>query len=337
MFTTKTKLRPFRFIFNKAHKILIFFICVIIVAILINPAKYSQSTLNGLMVWATIIVPSVFPFLFFSLVLIELGMAQKISKIFYPLTSKLFKTSGVSAYIFFMSLISGYPVGAKLIEDFYNKGIIDSCEGARICSFCSMASPMFVLGSIGIGLLKSYAAGLILLISQILSSIINGLVFRNYKSNNFQPKSLITPQSKNADNILSECIYNSVVSVLTVGGFVAMFYMLVEILNDIYLLYPLKVILEKLGVPSNFSDGLTRGLIEVTNGCLQISAQKANLIQKTVCCGFLISWGGLSVHCQNLTFLTKSGIKTSFYFLSKTTQVFVTLIISLVFCLIFLR
>ncbi|NLC17330.1 MAG: hypothetical protein GX756_05565 [Clostridiales bacterium] len=324
-------------IFYKAHIILIFFICVIIVSILINPVKYIQSALDGLIVWATVIVPAVFPFLFFSLALIELGMAQKISKIFYPLTSKLFKTGGVSAYIFFMSLISGYPIGAKLIEDFYNKGFIDSYEGARIISFCSMASPMFVLGSVGIGLLKSYAAGLILLISQILSNIINGLIFSNYKSKNFQSKLLIAPQTKNADNVLSECVYNSVISVLTVGGFIAIFYMIAEILNDIYFLYPLRLILEKLGINENFSDGLTRGLIEITNGCLHISAQGGSLIQKTVCCGFLISWGGLSVHFQNLAFLTKSGIKISFYFLSKTTQSLIMLIITLIFCLIFLR
>ena len=221
-------------IFYKAHIILIFFICVIIVSILINPVKYIQSALDGLIVWATVIVPAVFPFLFFSLALIELEWRKRYLNIL-SLTSKLFKTGGVSAYIFFMSLISGYPIGAKLIEDFYNKGFIDSYEGARIISFCSMASPMFVLGSVGIGLLKSYAAGLILLISQILSNIINGLIFSNYKSKNFQSKLLIAPQPKNADNVLSECVYNPLSGIDSSDSATLQ---IAEILNDIYFLYP---------------------------------------------------------------------------------------------------
>lgn len=316
--------------------ILIIFICIIILALIINPARYSRFTLDGIIVWGTVILPATFPFLFFSLLLIELGMAQKISKIFYPLTSKLYKTGGVSAYIFFMSLISGYPIGAKLIEDFYSKGVIDSAEGARISSFCSMASPMFVLGSVGIGLLKSYMAGIVLLISQIMSCILNGLIYRKYLSKNYQPNNLKLQTSPNTDNILSDCIYNSVISVLKVGGFVAIFYMLTELLNDLYILFPIKFVLEKISFINNFSDGLTRGLIEVSNGCLHISAQNGSLILKTVFCGFIISWGGLSVHMQNLTFLTKASVKSGFYFLSKTTQSIIMTAIVLILSLVFL-
>ncbi|HEY8443507.1 MAG TPA: hypothetical protein VIL24_01760 [Clostridia bacterium] len=235
-----------------------------------------------------------------------------------------------------MSLISGYPIGAKLIEDFYKKGIIDSGEGARISSFCSVASPMFVLGSVGIGLLKSYTAGLILLISQTISCILNGLIYRQYRSKDYQINSLKLEKPQTADNILSDCIYSSVISVLKVGGFVAIFYMLTELFNDLYLLYPLKFIFEKISFINTFAEGLTRGLIEVSNGCLRISAQNGSLILKTIFCGFLISWGGLSVHMQNLTFLTKAGVKTGFYFLTKTTQSIIMTITVLILCLIFL-
>lgn len=337
MISIKSKIRPLKSILSNIYSIAILLVCIIITAILINPSKYSQLTLDGLIVWATTILPATFPFLFFSLILIELGMAHKLAKIFYPVTLKLFKTSGVSAYIFFMSMISGYPIGAKLIDDFYTKGIIDSSESSRISSFCSMASPMFVLGSIGIGLLNSYVAGLILLISQIISSILNGLIFRKYQSKNFHSKPYEIQLTKNPDNLLSECIYNSVISVLIVGGFIVIFYMLAEVLNDLYILYPLKILLEKISVTRNFADGLTRGLIEMSNGCLHICAKKQSLILKTVFCGFIISWGGLSIHMQNLAFLTKSGVKPSFYFLTKTTQSIIMLIITLILSLIFLR
>ncbi|HEY8423673.1 MAG TPA: hypothetical protein VIL23_02815 [Clostridia bacterium] len=336
MISIKSRKKLFKVILSDYQTILIIFICVIIAALIFNPSRYSKFTQDGIIVWGTVILPATFPFLFFSLILIELGMAQKISKIFYPATFKLFKTSGISAYIFFMSVISGYPIGAKLIEEFYKKGVIDKNEAARISSFCSMASPMFVLGSVGIGLLKSYAAGLILLVSQIISSVINGIIFRNYKSKDFQIKKTELPSPQNADNILSECIYNAVISVLKVGGFIIIFYMLTELLNDIYILFPIKFIFEKLGL-GVFSEGLARGLVEVSNGCLHISSQSGNLILKTALCGFIISWGGLSVHMQNLTFLTKAEIKAGFYTLTKTVQSAIMTIIVLALSMIFLR
>lgn len=36
--------------------------------------------------------------------------------------------------------------------------------------------------------------------------------------------------------------------------------------------------------------------------------------------GFLVSFGGVSVFCQNLVFLKKANVKTAVYLLSKITQ-----------------
>ena len=319
--------------------IIIALICFVIIAFLFNPAKYIKSFSNGLIVWATMVVPAVFPFFFFSIILIELGMAQKISVMFSKITSKVFKTSGISSYIFFMSVISGYPVGSKLIADFYNKGLIDSKESARISTFCSSASPMFILGSIGIGLLGSYKAGLILFISQLLSSVLNGIIFRNYQSKDFVKKPAILPLKQSVDNILSESIYNSVMSVLIVGGFISIFYMMTDIFFDAYFLYPIKKLFEYVfklvGIDISYSNGIARGIIEVTNGCINICQNKSDIILNTTICGFLVSWGGLSIHMQNLTFLVNAGVKIRFYFLSKTVQAFIMLIITIALCLIF--
>lgn len=320
--------------------IIIALTCFIIAAFLINPSKYIKSFLNGLIIWATMVVPAVFPFFFFSVILIELGFAKKIAIMFSDLTAKIFKTSGISCYIFFMSLISGYPVGSKLIADFYIKKIIDNKESARISTFCSCASPMYILGSVGIGLLGSYKAGLILFVSQLLSNILNGIVFRNYQSKDFIKKPIAFPLEQAADNVLSESVYNSVISVLIVGGFISIFYMLTDIFNDMYILYPVKKLFEAvfslIGVNKNYSEGITRGIIEVTNGCINICQNQNNLITNTVLCGFLISWGGLSIHMQNLTFLITAGVKIRFYLLAKTVQAFIMLLLTLVLCLIFL-
>lgn len=315
-------------------------ICFILIMLIINPSRYINSAFEGLLVWATIALPAMLPFLFFSKLLIELGMAQKVADVFAPIMSKIFKTSGIAAYIFVMSLISGYPVGAKLISDFYEKGYIDSAQSARISTFCSTSGPMFILGSIGIGLLSSYAAGLVLLISHILSAILNGLIFRNYKVSKEYSSSYTPPKRLTADNILTDCIYDTIISIFVVGGYIAIFFILSDIFNDTYILYPFKKMFEflfnLLKINPQLSEGFTRGLLEVTNGCVNIASSKGNILSKTSLCGFIIAWGGISVHIQNLTFLMKAGVKIRFYFLFKTIQAITMLIFVFILGNIFL-
>ncbi|HEY8389516.1 MAG TPA: hypothetical protein VIL26_00975, partial [Clostridia bacterium] len=122
--------------------------------------------------------------------------------------------------------------------------------------------------------------------------------------------------------------------------FISIFYMLSDLFNDFYITYPFEKTFEALfrliNIDQNYSEGVTRGLIEVTNGCINICQNKSNIIINTVLCGFLISWGGLSIHMQNLTFLTNAKVKISFYFLSKTVQSIVMIIITAVLCMMFL-
>ena len=162
-----------KFKINK-NVILIFIILILLIAIVVNPAVYITSCLNGLVVWVTVVLPALLPFMFFTKTLTELGVADILATKF-KLFPKIFKVPSVAIYVFVLSILSGYPVGAKIVADLYENGSITKEEAYKITTFTSNSGPMFILGSVGIGMLASKKLGIIILISHILGALINGL------------------------------------------------------------------------------------------------------------------------------------------------------------------
>ena len=225
-----------------------------------------------------------------------------------------------------MSAISGYPMGARLTADFYARDLIDKDEACRICTFCSTSGPMFIIGTVGVGLLFSFKIGVIVLFSHMLAAILNGLIYRSYKAKNFSPRPLKFSKTEE-QNLLSTCMYNAMQSVLMVGGFIAFAYLLIDVLLNLGLLS---------GIAKVFGKGITTGIIEVTRGCLELGKSGLSSLATTVIASGLISFGGFSIHMQNLAFLRQTNVSTSFYFLQKITHTVLSVGVSLILGVIFL-
>ena len=325
--------------FSKAKNASIILSCFtlfLIIALMLKPQTYMKSILNGLDIWLTCVVPALFPFFFLTKLLTKLGFVEKFSKIFTPLTQKLFKCPGISGYVFFMSIISGYPVGSKLIGELYENGKISKTDAIKMNSFCSTSGPLFVIGTIGVGMLLSQTAGIIILISHILGAILNGLLFRNYKKNDIDFKNNTAKTNLvKSDDILKSTMEDSIISIFMVGGYIVIFYMIIDALFNFHVLSSFSNIffnfLNIFNLPKSFFDGIFSGIIEVTRGAYNLSS--CNISKNILCvaiCG-LVSFGGLSIHLQSLTFLSKCKIKMSVYFLQKITHS----IFSMLFCLLF--
>lgn len=315
----------------------VFVVCFLIFLLILTPAKYIQSFLNGTNVWLTKVVPALFPFLFLTKLLTSFNFVEKISNILSPVTKKLFKTPGISSYVFLMSIISGYPVGAKLISEFFQKGVISQNDATKMNSFCSTSGPFFVIGTCGACLFHSTMAGIIILLSHVFGAIINGVLYRNLKAK--QPKQFeqIFVKQKTTDNILSQIMYDCVISILMIGGFIALFFVFIDILNNTKIIYYLSFVLQKIffftNLPLDFFTSTLNGIIEVTRGILDLS--NLNLPLKTVLpiATFLISFGGMSIHMQSLVFLKSAKIKMSNYFLQKITHSVISMFLCFLFCL----
>jgi len=298
--------------------------------LVIYPERYTSIALQGVVLWATAVLPSLFPFFFFTLLLTKLNVLSPITKKFDKLTQRAFRCNGTLAYVFIMSILSGYPVGARLIAELYDKGNIDKDEATRMSVICSTSGPLFILGTVGVNMFGSKALGLSILLSHIISAVICGKIF--YRFGDFKNNYILNKTKNSTDNILYESIYSSVISILCVGGFICVFYLISIIVKDFKLLHPLELLVNLLlnNIPNKaiVSEGFIYGLIECTSGCKTLSSLPSPLTASLSCA--IISFGGASIIFQSIIYLSKANVNMKIFLLSKVLQ----MIISFTICII---
>lgn len=306
---------------------------VLILFLIINPSRYINSAYNGILIWAKAVLPALFPFFFITKLLTELGGVKILANYLQNFMQKVFHVNGMGAYVFLMSMMSGYPVGAKLTSELYEKQLITKEEASRLVTFTSTSGPLFIIGTVGAGMFVSVKMGFIILTAHFLGSILNGLLYRNYKYN--PQASQTTSRFKIescTDNILEKTMVSSINSILIVGGYIAVFFILIDILYDVGLIALLSGLITQFfalfNVDVNFSSSLVVGFVEMTRGCYELSTLFTDYHVATSVCTFIISFGGLSTLLQAMTFLQKCEIKIGFFLKQKITHATIACIIS---------
>lgn len=297
--------------------------------------RYSLATLNGISLWACSVLPALFPYFFITTILSALKVTGKLSCFLSPLTLRLFNVSGSVGYAFFLSVISGYPVGAKTVADLKERGVIGEVESVRASALCSTSSPVFLIGSVGNIMFKSRQFGLLLFSAHLLSAIFIGFIFSFYKRKD-KPLKIKTDFSRNKiDNVLYESAYNSVISVLVVGGLITVFYILTEILLNLNILTPIIKLLALAVKDEQIAKSVVLGLFECTKGLSSLSVSNQNFFILPIA-SFICSFGGLSILAQSLAYLKKAKIKTAPFILSKIISAVISFILASLLSLVFL-
>ncbi|MBQ7914324.1 MAG: hypothetical protein IJ322_02260 [Clostridia bacterium] len=192
-------------------------------------------------------------------------------------------------------------------------------------SFCSTSSPIFIIGTVGARFLQNTTAAIIVATSQIIGCIINGLAYRKIIPTGSKLLINTLPQSAKQHNNIFDTLLNCILSVLSVGAIIALFVMLSEMISSIF--------------PSNITTstpfGFILGLLETTNGIMLVS-RSSTLLPATVLTSTLLSFGGLSVFIQSLSYVAKLKVNVARLLVMKITQCAFTTIISFILCLIIL-
>lgn len=315
---------------NLFNLIFISILLLLITLILLMPTISINAFLQGIIIWSTKVMPALLPFFILTKLLNYTTFTSFLGKIFSPITNKFYGVGGQAGYIYIISIISGYPVGAKITSEFYNAGILNSKQAKCITSFTSTSGPLFILGTIGIGLFNSAHLGIIILISHFLGAIINGFFYR-YNDKIAIQSIQNTPQNV---NILSESMTNSITSIMIVGGFIAIFYMLLQCLLSLNIFNIISFPLSKLGIHSTITEGIIAGITEITTGAILLSKCNLPFNIITPILSFLISFGGLSIHAQALCFLQEFKMKYSEFFVQKFTHAIISTLITTIIVLI---
>ena len=138
---------------------------------------------SGLTLWATSVVPSLFPFFVATEMLMHTKVIYFFGKFLNKIMRPLFNVSGEGSFAFIMGIISGYTVGAKIASNFRKNNICSKEECERLLSFTNNSGPLFIIGSVGILMFGSTTIGILLFITHILACISVGIIFRFWKNN----------------------------------------------------------------------------------------------------------------------------------------------------------
>lgn len=320
----------FSFKVNDSFKdfLLSLLILMIMAIIIFNPKFFSSGTISGLKLFFFSVFPGLFPFMFLTKLLTNVGFVFKVSNRLSPVSKRFFGTSGLGFYAFFMSILSGYPIGAQIIGDLYSKNLISQKEAEKMSLFCTTSGPIFVIGAVGSAMLGEFKLGVIIYVSHILSSLLLGLV--SNLSTKTEP--VLTPQittQKKESGLFSKCLNETINSILIVGGYITIFYLISELLCTLnvfsfatQLLAPL---MSKLGLSASETQGILYGIVEITRGCKELSNEFSLKIVPII--SGLISFSGISIIMQSLAFLKETKIKMHTFVFGKVVHSILSILV----------
>lgn len=247
--------------FTVTDYLLLLFALAFIVLIILTPSISAQGAKYGLHVSAIVLMPSLFPFAVPVLFLIN--------------TRLLGNTKHRLLYLFFLSLIGGYPIGAKLVAELYGKESIELQTAKRYLPFYVNGGPAFIIIAVGKGILHNAALGYVLLLSHCAASLILVLIFAPGILRKNESGNLPNAKISTLDNFVSS-INNSSGTCILISAFVVFF----SVVNR-YVEY--------------FSDSIPflKGLLYITEVTYAVSHTK-----NVYFISFLLGFAGISIWVQ---------------------------------------
>lgn len=294
-----------------------------LILIAVKPEPYLGAAYRGWELFVGSVMPSLIPFAFATSFMTLSGSAEILFKLLSKPAKRLFSTTGAGGYVFAVSLISGYPIGAKTISELKKCGCIDDGALTGILAFGSTAGPLFILGSVGVKLLGDFRAGALIMLAHVLGSVINGAVFGRLNKPAYSFSEVKPSERLNAVKAFREALGNTVSAALTVAACMILFNVAIQLLTETGIVKIAGRVAEALGVPAGAGEGFVAGFVEITYGIKSLAGglpikQTAPLIAA------LVSFGGMSVQMQSMFFLDEAGVKGRVFFSLKVAQTIFT-------------
>ena len=294
-----------------------------LILIAVKPEPYLGAAYRGWELFVGSVMPSLVPFAFATSFMTLSGSAEILFRLLSKPAKRLFSTTGAGGYVFAVSLISGYPIGAKTISELKKCGCIDDGALTGILAFGSTAGPLFILGSVGVKLLGDFRAGALIMLAHVLGSVINGAVFGRLNKPAYPVGEVKSSERMNAVKAFREALGNTVSAALTVAACMILFNVAIQLMSETGIVNIAGRVAEALGVPAGAGEGFVAGFVEITYGIKSLAGglpikQTAPLIAA------LVSFGGISVQMQSMFFLGEAGVKGSTFFSMKVAQTIFT-------------
>ncbi len=296
------------------YKFVGFGIILLFICMLLAPQAVFNGASDGLMLWFQLILPTLFPFMLITDLMIRTDTIHYVSNMVSPFVSRIFKTSTNGSFAVVAGFLCGYPMGAKVTTDLVQTQKISLQEAKYLLSFCNNASPVFIMNFVVWKTLDHQELTVPTLLITLGVPIIMSFLFRPFylcEDKIFQNlSSTKRVLSTNNTSVIDTCIMNSFEAITMIGGYIIIFSILLSVIQNYA--YENSII-------QNFLPCL-----EMSNGILLLKKLQLpeNILYASVL--GLTSFGGLCAVAQ-----TKSIVRSiKIPILPYTTQKLVTAIVT---------
>lgn len=286
-----------------------------LVLLMMYSSAAQEGARGGLQLCAKVIVPSLLPFFAVSSLLSQLGFPMYLARFTHPAARRIFNVSGAGTSAFIIGVTGGYPMGAAAVADTYSHGALSKEEAQKLLAFCNNSGPAFILGAAGTGIFKSAGVGLFLYAVHIISAVLTGIIMRGKASAEDRGNKQISISTYTFTEAVASSVKNAAASSVTICGFIVFFSAVVSVLDSAGVFSSLAGRLSLLcGVELTQARAFLAGLLELGTGISCLSGVPASP-ENLALCSFILSWGGLSVHCQTLAVINSSGLSSGKHFI----------------------
>ncbi len=265
----------------------------------------------GLLLCVRSVIPSLFPFMIFSEMILYGNLFAIIPQKIKVLFGKLFKVSPVSIGAFLTGILCGFPLGVKYASDLYKSSAVSKDEFERLICFCNNTGPAFVIAGIGTSIRKNTYEGIILYLIQIISAVMWGIIISR-KKNTYLKEKEDTFSYINEFSII-ECMKKASHNILYICAIVSFFTVLCGYVHKIF--------------SNEILSALFSSFLEIGNGATACAALKNKQLSFILSAGG-ISFSGMSVHLQAEFFYHDINISKKKYYTSKIMQATLSSIIA---------
>lgn len=265
-------------------------ILVTLILMLIFYLFNSQYILNNIIDYSKLFLTKLFPvsFIFFTIssLLVDFGIIAFLDNFLHIKSTKL--------YVFTISMISGFPSGAKYTRDLYNKGFISCSDANKLMMFSHFPNPLFIISSLTLVIPNRIITRNILL-SIIISNFIIMLFCKidgnKYNDSNFKKTNF---------------------SLSLATGIKSAFEVLCIIYGTSLFFYLISCIILNTFSFSHIYYVLICGIFDLTKGIFSVSLLDSNYLRGIFVLLF-ICFGSLSIHLQIKSILSDTPVNYKYF------------------------
>ena len=256
---------------------------------------------------------SLFPMFILNDILINLNIPYYFYLLFNKLFLKVFKTSGLGAYVFIMSLISGTPSNAYILKELVELEKISLEEANHFLTFTYFSNPLFL--SVMLSTIFNTRVVLKIILCHYIANIIIGILIRNKAPKIANNKNIL---KTNLKITLTKSINKSITTLLMILGTISFYMLLTFIITSL--------------LPNNcLIKTIISGFLEITNGLNTMASLNILNKIKEIIASAIISFGGLSIHTQIKAILEDTNMNYSYFLKGRIMQSIISVILIMIF------